>query len=193
MNRTNYARTITPNIFLFILLLASLSACRSTTPTDTVIFDSGQGTGHYDNMTYVQYESLITFTPQENITARSINPQITYCNGSCGYIVCILSDQNAGPLACQTGLIDANNQDYPQLPERYLDSQVQFNTGLEYQIYIRVWTTKSVGIYTTGDRTTGVTGAGIIKVNFARSDIPFYGIPSDDNLDRGGISFQHIY
>jgi hypothetical protein len=181
------------NLFTLPILIMMISvACQSIKSTSTVIYDSGEGTELNDNMTYVQYESQITFTPQVNLLAKSINPKINYCNGSCGYIVCVLKEQIAGPLACQTGSIDANNQIAPQFPKRYLESQIQFIGGEDYQICIRVWTTKSIGIYTTGSRKTGILGKGNIRVDYARSEVPFMGIPSNDNIDRGGISFQII-
>jgi hypothetical protein len=175
-----------------VLFMVISIACQSVNSTNNVVFDSGEGMESNDSKTYDQYESKITFTPQVNLTAKSINPKINYCNGSCGYIVCVLKDQIAGPIACQTGSIDANNQIDPQFPKRYLESQIQFIRGEEYHICIRVWTTKSVGIYTTGTRKTGIIGKGNIRVDYARSEVPFMGIPPNDNLDRGGISFQII-
>ncbi|OGO25917.1 MAG: hypothetical protein A2W33_08175 [Chloroflexi bacterium RBG_16_52_11] len=192
MNRKHNARAVVPFMARAIFLLASLTACQSTTPAHTVLFDSGRGTGPYDTMTYSEYESLIAFTPQASLTVRSLNPQINYCNGSCGYIVYV-HDQNDTPLAYQTGLIDTSDQANPPLPERYLNPQVRLNAGMEYLIFIKVWATESVGIYTTGARTTGATGEGKFKVIYARSDLLFSTIPSNDTLDRGGVSFQLIY
>src|SRR4030042_449765 len=110
MNKKNKARRIVQYFIQSFLLVMIFAACQSIKQTKTILFDSGEGTGSYDNMTYAQYESRVIFTPQENLLARSINPKINYCNGSCGYNVCVFGDQIAEPLACQTGLIDTINQ-----------------------------------------------------------------------------------
>jgi hypothetical protein len=143
-------------------------------------------------MTYQEFESQTTFTPQENLTIKSIYPQINYCNGSCGYIV-QLTDQNGQVLASQTGLIDAKDQGNPTLPERYLNNQAQLIAQTEYSVFIRVWSTESVGIYTTGNRTNGITGMGNFKVNDARFGLLFIDTPPTDISERGGVSFQFVY
>jgi len=186
-------------IMLFVVLSAcgqSPSKAATTTlippQTPNITFDSGRGSGQYDRMTYSDYESLTTFTPQADLNVQSIYPQIFYCNGSCGYIVCVSTEQNAGPLACQAGMLDANEQEDPSLPERYLDSQVKFKAETAYSIFIKVWATKSVGIYTTGNRTTGTTGDATFNINYARSGDLLSSTPPNDVLDRGGVSFQFV-
>jgi hypothetical protein len=77
------------------------------------------------------------------------------CYGSCGYFIQI-ADQNGQVLASQAGLIDAEDQYNPPLPERTLDSPTQLVAQTQYTISIMVWSTKSVGINTTGQRTNGV-------------------------------------
>lgn len=179
---------------LLIGLMMLLVACQNTSSIHKILFDSGQGTGAYDNMTYPEYESLVTITPQESITIKSINPQINYCSGSCGYIV-MVHNQDGQVLAYQTGLIDIKDQSNPLFPERYLNSPLQLIAQTEYLIYIKVWATESVGIYTTGDRTNGVLGDGIYKVIYAHSNLvfPINGMPPNDNLDRGSVAFQFVY
>lgn len=154
----------------------------SPSVTRTVIFDSGHGTGPYDSMTYAKFESLVTFIPEANITVNAFRPDINYCNGSCGYLV-FIRDQWFQPLAAQAGMLDAANMPSPTLPDRILDTSVQLSAGVAYFISIEVWTTKSVGIYTTGSRTTGVNGVGTYSVEYAKSD-------SADQITRGGIAFQ---
>ena len=56
---------------------------------------------------------------------------------------------------------------------------------MRYLIVMEVWTTKSVGIYTTGSRTTGTIGSGSYAVNYARSN-------SVDHADRGSIAFELV-
>jgi hypothetical protein len=171
-------------------IIPLLVACQNTAPTHQILFDSGQGTGPYDKMTYPEYESQVIFTSQDNLTIKSITPQINYCNGSCGYIVMVY-DPNGQVLAYQTGLIDAKDQSNPSLAGRYLNTPLQLNAQVAYLISIKVWTTESVGIYTTGDRTKGVLGEGVYEVSYARSNLVFpNGMPPNDTLDRGGIAFQ---
>ena len=104
----------------------------------------------------------------------------------------MVNDQNGQVLAYQTGLIDAKNQINPSFPDRNLNTPLQLIAQKEYSISIKVWATKSVGIYTTGDRTKGITGTGNFKVNYARSNLlfPILNMPPNDTLDRGGVAFQ---
>ena len=55
--------------------------------------------------------------------------------------------------------------------------------GIKYVIVMEVWTSKSVGIYTTGSRTTGVIGSADYSVRRAHSD-------TADHLDRGAIALE---
>src|SRR6266480_2080492 len=63
--------------------------------TPAVIFDSGQGTGPYDQMTYAKYVSEVVFTPSMTHRVRSIRPRIWYSNGSSGFIA-FLRDEHGG-------------------------------------------------------------------------------------------------
>jgi hypothetical protein len=78
------------------------------------------------------------------------------------------------------------------MPKRYLDSVVSITTGKNYSIAIKVWGTKSVGILTTGDRTTGIKGSGSLTVILARAYGLFGDVPSAEGTSRGAISFQLI-
>jgi hypothetical protein len=187
--KDNKILNIVIHVTLLISTIALLSGCVNTTTSQKVLFDSGRGTGTNDNRTYSMFESMATFKPQDNLSIKSINPQINYCNGSCGYII-QLTDQNGQVLAYQTGLIDAKDQSNPVLPERFLNNQVQLAAQTEYSFFIRVWSTASVGIYTTGDRIDGIVGTGSFKCNFASSNLLFSSLPPTDNTDRGCVSFQ---
>lgn len=192
MNKKNNVNTATLAVFL-IGIVMSLVACQNATSPHKILFDSGQGTDSYDNMTYQEYESQVTFTTQESLTIKSINPQINYCNGSCGYIV-MVTDSNGQVLAYQTGLIDVKDQSNPSFSKRYLNTPFQPITRVEYSISIKVWATESVGVYTTGDRTNGVLGDGSYKVIYAHSNLVFSnGMPSNDTLSRGSVAFQFTY
>ena len=185
---------INPRVYMFVLtiIILVLGACQKTTSARQILFDTGRGVDAADNMTYVEFESLTTFTLQEDITIRSIYPQINYCNGSCGYIVQLI-DQHGQVLASQTGWVDAEDQSNPSFSERYLSAQMKLAAQTEYLVFIRVWSTESVGIYTTGDRTSDTTGVSSFTVNYARSDLLFSSIPPMDNIDRGSVAFQFVY
>lgn len=115
---------------VFVVFLMSIAillvACQNVAFTHQTLFDSGQGKGPFDNKTYQEYESQVNFSPQEDLTIKSIKPQINYCNGSCGYIV-IVNDQNGQVLAYQTGLIDAKDQSNPSLSGRSLNTPLQLS------------------------------------------------------------------
>lgn len=187
--KNNKIVNIVIHVSLLIITIVLLSGCVNTTITHQILFDAGQGTGTNDNMTYSEFESMATIATQENLTIKSINPQINYCNGSCGYII-QLTDQNGQVLAYQTGLVDSKDQSNPVLPERYLNNQVQLVAQTDYSIFIRVWSTESVGIYTTGNRINSIIGTGNFKCNYASSSLLFPTMPPTDNADRGCVSFQ---
>lgn len=146
------------------------------------IFDSGLGTGQYDKMTYFEYESEIVLTPQTDMTVSGIRPQIWYCNGTSGFLALIL-DEHHQPVASEAGLVDGNGEMVPAFSDRRLDREVTLKADSSYLIVISVWTTKSVGIFTTGSRSEGTVGHGNYLVHYARTEYA-------DHLDRGGIAFQ---
>ena len=74
----------------------------------------------------------------------------------------------------------------PTFSDRFLDTSVTLVAGKTYLIAMEVWTTKSVGIYTTGARTDGVLGSAEYRTHHARSD-------TADHLDRGAIAFQLLH
>jgi hypothetical protein len=148
-----------------------------------VVFDSGRGTGQYDSMTYLRYVSEISFTPDGDILAEAIVPQINYCNGACGFVAWI-RDANYRPIASEAGMVDGETPIPPLFPDRGLDAPAHLVAGSTYVIHIEVWTTKSVGIYTTGARTDGIVGAAHYAVLSAGNECTSY------FLDRGGIAFQ---
>jgi len=152
-----------------------------------VVFDSGRGSGTEDKQTYAKYQSEILFTPQADMTVSSIKPDMWYCNGTCEYTATI-RDEFQGYLASQTGRIYGNDTEDINLPARNLNSVVQMKTDTAYRIVLEASSTKSVGIYTTGDRITGTLGQAQFSVVYARSVID--ATHTVDHIDRGGISFQ---
>jgi hypothetical protein len=133
-------------------------------------------------MTYAKYESEVAFTPQVDLVVGGIRPQIWYCNGSSGFLAFIRGEHYEW-LAAEAGLVDGTGPLEPTFSSRHLDSPVTLKAGTKYLIVMEVWTTKSVGIYTTGDRSSAAIGAASYVVDYARSD-------TADHLDRGGVAFQ---
>ena len=168
---------------LAILLLIFVGCDNPTDPSSKdsnesldIVFDSGQGSGLYDSMTYAEYESDIWFIPQDSLLVRALHPQIWYCNGTCGFTV-FIRDEHYQPVASQAGLVDGTGYMTPTFPDRYLDQTVLLLPDVTYRIVMNVWSTKSVGIYTTGDRTTSNVGSAE------------YEVISASHVDRGAIAF----
>src|SRR5512146_2328984 len=117
----------------------------------TIVLQSGRGAGVYDQMTYAEYESSLQLTPRTSLSVTSLIPDIWFCNGTSGYLVHI-RDQKYLPIAAEAGLVDGGGDMTPTFPDRLLDSPVVLQAGSSYTIEMKVWTTKSIGIYTTGTR-----------------------------------------
>src|SRR5262249_26112370 len=133
---------------MILLLLATMSGCgRTGTPTklaapqpeSVVAFDSGHGTGPYDEMTYARYSSEIAFTASEDLVIRSIRPEMSYCNGSSGFLV-FVRDENYGYLGAEAGIVDGSGPMTPEFADRHLDGPVTLTAGKTYLIMMEVWT-----------------------------------------------------
>lgn len=191
---SRYLSRITAHPITFAVLLTifincgnpmdSASTQRTAQSEKAIIFDSGLGTGQYDKMTYFEYESEIMLTPEVDITISGIRPQIWYCNGTSGFLA-FIRDEHYQPVASEAGLVDGNGEMVPAFSDRHLDREVTLKADSSYLIVMSVWTTKSVGIFTTGSRTEGTVGPGQYDVHYGRSN-------TVDHLDRGGIAFQLI-
>ena len=176
------------NVVVCTIFLGCSESINQTSPNKTpqlekkVVFDSGRGTGQYDDMTYFKYESEIVFTPDIDIKVSAIRPQINYCNGTSGFIAHI-RDIHPPPLVSEAGLVDGRGNMAPTFSDRQLDSVIVLKANTPYLVAMSVWTTKSAGIYATGSRTEGTTGHGRYTVRYARSNLV-------DLLDRGAIAFE---
>jgi hypothetical protein len=142
------------------------------------VFDSGRGTGPNDKMTYAEFESETSITPKSALTVTRIEPDVWYCNGTCGYIA-FIRGKHYQYLASQAGSWDGNGYSF-SLPDRSLDSAVQMEANTQYLVVLRVWTTKSIGVYTTGNRTIGVSGETVFSTT------------NSSDLSRGSISFRLV-
>ncbi|HLC05464.1 MAG TPA: hypothetical protein VJK02_20700 [Anaerolineales bacterium] len=167
---------LTPGCYMFDTLINGQDVADIQSPAYSVVFDTGRGTGPYDQMTYAEFESVTSLVPETGLTVTSIKPDVWYCNGTCGYIA-FIQDEHAQNLASQAGSWDGNG-DMFSLPDRSLDSTLQLDVDSTYAVVLKVWTTKSIGIYTTGSRTSGVTGQAMFSTTFSTYE------------DRGSISFR---
>ena len=183
--RSSVYRLTLGAVFLPLLLGCSHSDSPVSVSRETgssVVFDSGLGNGPYDSMTYAKYESELEFTPTANITVRAIRPTIWYCNGSSGFLAFIRGEHYEF-MASEAALVDGSGAMRPLFGDRKLETELTLEAGKKYRIVMEVWTTKSVGIWTTGSRTTGTIGSGNYTVSYAHSN-------TADHLDRGAIAFQ---
>jgi len=143
------------------------------------VFDTGQGMGQYDEMTYAEYSSEIALTPSESLTVRAIRPEIWYSNGTSGFLA-VIRDEHLGYLGAEAGMVDGSGNMTPLFSDRHLQAPIVLAAGQKYLLQMRVWTTMSVGIFTTGARTTGVVGRGTDAVDSATI------------VDRGAIACQML-
>jgi hypothetical protein len=133
-------------------------------------------------MTYAEYKSEIALTLDSNISITGIRPQIWYCKGTSGFLA-FIRDEHGRTLASEAGLVDGKGYLTPDFKDRHLDTAITLKADSTYLIIMTVWTTRSVGIFTTGDRTEGTVGHGAYQVNYGKSN-------TADHLARGGIAFQ---
>jgi hypothetical protein len=143
-----------------------------------VALQSGRGTGPYDSMTYATYESSVRLTPRTSLNVASLVPDLWYSNGTSGYLVHV-RDEFYQPLAAQAGLFDSGDLSQA-FADRSLDTPLELQAGVSYTIVMSVWTTKSIGIYTTGARTTDPDG------------LADYSVLSASVPERGAIGFKFL-
>jgi hypothetical protein len=141
-----------------------------------LVLESGRGTGPYDTMTYATYESSIRLIPRTALNVTSLVPDMWYSNGTSGYLVHV-RDESYQPLAAQAGLFDSGDLSRA-FADRSLDEPLELQAGVPYTIVMSVWTTKSIGIYTTGSRTTDPNG------------LADYSVLSASIPERGAIAFK---
>jgi len=144
-----------------------------------IVFSSGRGTGQYDTATYAKYSSSILLTPQTDMTVTGIRPQVWYNNGASGFLS-FIRGAHYEYLEAEAGLADGTGYDTPKFLDRHLEEPLTLKAGTTYLIEMEVWTTKSIGIYTTGSRTSGVIGSAN------------YSVQSASMPDRGGIAFELV-
>ncbi len=142
-----------------------------------LMFDSGRGKGKSDKMTYLEYKSEIDFIPKHDMKVYQVWPDIYYCNGECYFNARIFN------------LRDGWKFDYDDMEgdtyslKGYFDEPVELEAGQKYRIYTKVWTTKSVGIYTAGEESPNKRNNGMYNVIHAASN-------TANHDDRGPITFQ---
>ena len=145
----------------------------------TIVLQSGRGTGQYDQMTYAEYESSLQLTPRMPLSVTSLIPDVWFGNGTSGYLVHI-RDEKYLPIAAEAGLVDGGGDMTPTFPDRQLDSPLVLQAGSSYTIVMKVWTTKSIGIYTTGTRLVDT------------DTLADYAVQSSTIPERGAIAFKFL-
>lgn len=168
---------------LLVLNCAKLERPAVSRPSFTandraLVVQSGRGSGLYDSMTYANYESSTRLTPRTSLNVTSLVPDMWFSNGTSGYLV-HLRDEFYQPLAAQAGLFDGGDLSQA-FADRNLDTPLELQAGVSYTIVMSVWTTKSIGIYTTGSRTTDPDG--LVDYSVLSASIP----------ERGAIAFKFL-
>jgi hypothetical protein len=140
----------------------------------TTVFDTGQGIGPYDQMTYSHYESYTEIDPDRSFEISAIQPNIYFCNGTCFYVAEIWDQGTFLGATSWQGTNAVNTR-------AAFKSKIRLSEGKTYGIRQRTWTTKSVGILTTGARTFDIIGRHAYRHTYASMMSPY---------DRGSISFK---
>jgi len=184
-------------ILILLFAFAATSCAKESTPAptatntpwaapvlpevDPLVFATGFGSGEYDQMTYLYYRSRMFFEPQADLTGRFLEPMANYCNGEC-YSLTYIRDAYWRLIAVQFGRRVDDDWRIRGLTAERINGPVAFREGESYWMDMIVWTTKSIGIFTTGGRREGENGSGRYTVLRAYSN-------TADHLDRGAIAF----
>jgi len=146
------------------------------TPTIETLFDSGRGTGPYDRMTYLDYESEIFFTPSRDMDVVAIWADVWYCNGTCRSKFTIY-DQ-IGDILATNQWERANTDSGLPTGGGPLGGITHLIANTKYRIVGHVSTTRSIGIYTAGSTNPPSRANGR------------YSIISASHIERGPIAFR---
>ena len=100
--------------------------------------------GPYSEMTYAEYISVLKLRPKKRTVVSSIKPAINYCNGFCFTEISLgeLKGKKPASIYWQGNVPPMSIGSFPQ--------DMVLDPGREYKLSIRVWTSMSVGIFTSG-------------------------------------------
>lgn len=170
--------------YLAALLILSIGLCLLSCGEDkpcsceydyAAFYASPVGTARVDSMTYYHYWSEVKFKPSVDVSLMTITPNVWYCNGECSFEAYLVNAEG-------DSISHATATHYSRDLWAYFDPDVELEAGQWYTLNLHIWTTKSVGIRTSGlpseDRVDD------FEVIFARSDT------WDDHYVRGSVAFE---
>lgn len=156
------------NTFAYIPVLEKVNA--------RVVFDTNMGYGQHDKMTYAEYNSTMKLTALEDVSIGQIVPSLWYCNGDC-YFSASFQDLNGKQILAIAGNTFPVGGTLAMAMD--LAYKIKLKKGAKIKVVTRVWTTKSIGIHTSGRQLAA-----------KRSGNFLYELLSSTYPDRGGIGFQ---
>jgi hypothetical protein len=142
-----------------------------------IIFASGRGLRDYDKMSYMDYESEFYFTPYFDMKINTIEPEIYSCLEEC-YLIVEIYDEFGNKLV-EGFNKGKKKQDFTGT----LFEDIILRNGNKYRIHQHIWSTRLVGIYTSGKGDKRKNN-GEYEVIYAKSK--YY----VDYKNRGPISFK---
>lgn len=148
----------------------------------TELFNSPRGTGQFDRMTYFHYESLSQFDSDSTFTITDIVPDIWFCNGICFFSASVFDE--SGDIVATFNSEGETTDLGGQFVSPFL-----LEANKTYRIYLHAWTTKSVGIFTTGANPWPCPDLGCLWTLSAFSSSNHSAV---DHTDRGSIGFKFL-
>lgn len=143
-----------------------------------VVFDTFGGHGPYDKMTYYEFKSSTILEAIDAASFRQLVPAVWYCNGEC-WVDGAIYDRNGNLLSRFSQQTWAAADGFG--PPVTLQKRLFLKRGERVRVNLKVRTTMSVGIHTSGAQ-----GKWKRSGNFSH----FHS--GSTHEERGGIRFQMI-
>lgn len=143
-----------------------------------LVFDTFGGQGKYDKMTYVEFKNSVTIEATGDVSFRQMIPAVWYCNGECWFEGKIYDGKGNLLSQFSQNTWASGNGFGPPLTFK---KRIQMKRGQRLRFELRVRSTMSVGIQTSG-RQTGWVKAGNLSHYLNGASHP----------ERGGIRFVLI-
>ncbi|UCG61863.1 MAG: hypothetical protein JSV52_00820 [Candidatus Zixiibacteriota bacterium] len=140
-----------------------------------VFYASPLGTGQYDQMTYLHYWSEVNLKSGVEVKLMSITPKVFLCGGDC-YFEIYLMNSDGDTMSRAVSIQEGTDL------EAYFEPNIKLDPDSWYMLNMHIWSTKSVGIYTSG--LTPDDRLDDFEVISARSDT------WDDHYVRGSVAFK---
>lgn len=151
---------------------------------DSVILNTGTGSGQFDKMTYSDYLSIITFIPDSNLSVREIKPEIYFCNGTCKLSLTVLNPD--GTTVANASSSKANDANLTL----ELKHPIRLYKDKTYIFYLRAQGSQAIGIHTAGIENVYLNTR--INLLYAGTTLSFYSPLNDFTDNRGPIAFKLI-